>query len=484
MPEQHHSEPDPHLYGEPSTPYQQDFNRLYARELLTLQHERTKTPDQSGPESTIPGATMLTDILDQDAAQHPEAWSKEEQAHLGRPDGAGLRPEDAGVTFADRNNRTHPERVSSRTWVVEAYGSRWAQDGDSLVLETTPLERLPELHDRFIAKVLIDEHSRPAKFINQAQQKRGKYTPDDIQLWLEGIHEGYSPIMATGKQTPDGKPEYIPHDYTDWHTATNLLWGREIQDRVTAAAGYELERRATGNLQVPQGRNNGVDYIDQITCSDQQIGLIDYAMHGPGNSPKERMAALWQSRSQLDRHGDSVSQKWKESDYLDPEVASLFLAQVGDQVAGLENFIHWYESDGKHQATPEQIEIAQKEAVIGLTRVAEKLLGTYDGTDLNLDSEPEIPDQQQMMEEARIAIEGHAAVPTEAAEADEPPVAAAETETAGTESPALTTPTKQPTGWRRLFRRFKSKGPDSRSPKPLTPEQTNTKTSDWDDPWL
>lgn len=375
-------------------------------ETFDLQHE-------------IPGVphTAITDIVEQDAASNPEAWSSEVMPLFGQKGHVSLGPYSIGVDYdhtrqpVDEYGESygpedaHPEGESvyaipslPKAWLVNVYGSRWVLGADgATMLQTTQLERLPELHAAIVSGILVDEHSRPAKLVtNAAHERVGAYTEDDLRIWLQTIHEGFSPIMATGAMRHDGRQEYITHDYTDYHTASNLLWGREIQDRVTKASGYELQRRETGSPALGERQHNGIYIVDTITCSDRQIDLLDYAMHGPGDSPKERMLAAWNIFKGVEFFSNDsdgayaaakpIYDKWQDGQYLDPEVAALNIHDLGRPVSELEDFIQWYEHGGSRRATDEEKAVALKEALVGITRVAEKVLGVYDGSAL------EIPD--------------------------------------------------------------------------------------------
>jgi hypothetical protein len=372
------------------------------------------------PEISVPH-TAITDIVERDAGQNPEAWSDNTPPLFGRT-GIALGVSSLSVAYVHTEQPyeeygqtltgtdppvegqvVHARPTSTKAWLVNAYGSRWVEGPyGSLVLQTTPLERLPELHAAIANGVLAGEHSRPSKLVDNAtHEKVGTYTKDDLRIWLETLRDGYSPIMATGKFLPDGRREYVPHDYSDWHTSSNLFWGIEIQDRETKAAGYELKRRDEGSNSpaLGEGQPNGIDILDTLTGSDRQIDILDYAMHGPGDSPKERMSNAWKIMNEVEffkvdndetyAAAKPMYEKWQNGLHLDPEVAALNMHDLGKSVSQLEDFIQWFEHDGDRLASDEEKTIAVKDAMIGLTRIAEKLLGIHDGTALVL-PEPEV----------------------------------------------------------------------------------------------
>ena len=374
-------------------------------ETVNLQHEIAGVPH-----------TLVTDIIEQDAGLNPEAWSSEAEPLFAQKDHVALGADDIGVEYDHSRNpldefeqerstkfpqpageTVYARPTSSKSWLVNVYGSRWATDTEgNTVLQTTSLTRLPELHQAIVTGILVDEHSRPSKLVEDAAQAKvgGEYTDADIKLWLETVRDGFSPVMATGMVLPGGDKEYITHDYTDFHTASNLLWGREIQDRVTKAAGYEIRRRENGSPVLGEGQQDGVYHVDSITCSERQIDLLDYAMHGPGDSPKERMLAAWNAlkgteffvtgRDDAYEAAKPIYAKWQTGQHLDAEVAALNVHDLATTLNGLEDFIQWSEHDGARLATEEEKEAALVDAVVGITRVAEKLLGVHDGTDLAL----------------------------------------------------------------------------------------------------
>jgi len=74
------------------------------------------------------------------------------------------------------NEIVHAKPSSTKSWLVNVYGSRWIKRSDgSFTLATTSLERLPELHNTIVRTVLIDEHSRPSKLVAEANHERIGY---------------------------------------------------------------------------------------------------------------------------------------------------------------------------------------------------------------------------------------------------------------------------------------------------------------------
>jgi len=207
------------------------------------------------------------------------------------------------------------------------------------------LARLPGLHETIISEVLKDEDSRPIKLVTEASHYAlGGYRPEDIRIWLETIRDGFSPVLATGELDSDGHQIFQTHDYADFHTASNLLWGRKTQARVTKAATYELQRRQDGIPPLDSAQEDGVHAIDALTCSQYQIALIDYAMHAQGASPKERMLQAWQEFESFCLFNGPFPK----------EHAAISIVMLDGQVSDVEDFNQWYESNGSRLATPEE----------------------------------------------------------------------------------------------------------------------------------
>jgi hypothetical protein len=338
-----------------------------------------------------PTANALADVIEANAQAHPERWHSDQEPLFGREGYVALSYDKIGVerTDSEDNTASSVRPISSRSWMVSMYGGRWTESSDGTpTLQTTDVQNLPTLHEEMAQTVLVDEHTRTAKLVDESEQIFGKFTDDSLRLWLQTIHEGHTPIMGSGEISPDGSKQYITHDYTDFHTSSNMLWGRDVQDKITEVSGYELQRLENGGP-VPDKEHggDGIGVIDRVTCEEHQVGLVDYALHGPGQTPKERMLDAWEQYKNTDFDTAEAWNAYRSRDYLNPGHAAVDLHTVEQRIHELENNLQFARSNGERYATEQEKAAAMREAIIGLTRVAEKLEGTYDGTALELPTE-------------------------------------------------------------------------------------------------
>jgi plastocyanin len=266
------------------------------------------------------------------------------------------------------------------------YGSRVTAipESDDVSIETASLDTLHAIHARLAETVLKGEGMHVATPVIPPEPENGTGSHANNDLWLQMIHEGKWPIMATGRLLEDGEPQYNSHDYGDYHLGNLALFPREIQDIISKAAGIEINWRKArgpdailrpsnagrderdpfaGGLRGESYYTSGIDKIDNMTDIPGYFELLNYAMHGEGDkAPQERLATLVDNIASGNIAEDQ--QRLKET-----------MAVIQRQIGDLVNFITLHEEG--HVTTQEEVEKAMADFLHGVARVAEKIQGTY-----------------------------------------------------------------------------------------------------------
>ncbi|HSX06986.1 MAG TPA: hypothetical protein VLG92_04665 [Candidatus Saccharimonadia bacterium] len=300
---------------------------------------------------------------------------------------AGLRQHDftpdMQFSFGD-----DPDSVQQ--WVSLLYGLRVTNKpsiygGGLATFEKASLETMCDIHKHLATTLLAEEQARPSTFARPPypeQYHKGPNQHDRIRannlFWLDCLtEENIWPIMITvngGREAP------LSHDYVATHSAVSLLLPQNAQKLITRVG--RAERRWLAQHPDPKERmihlpndppqdpfgfmykkdyRDGMDIIDSVTESSGYIQLLHYLMHGPGNTPEERLQTL-------------VTDVWKHSDNYRSPLYSPYqgLMHMQAYMGVMQNFVTRHRRG--RDATPEEVHAVCAEFHEGVIRVAKSLI--------------------------------------------------------------------------------------------------------------
>jgi hypothetical protein len=330
------------------------------------------------------------DTLMQEEFSDPALWEAQREVLGGLEAYSGLRHPSQGW---DTDTSRYILANSDQKWFAPVYGCRVAPDPEhpddnGAVLQVASLQTMEAIHARLDATVLFGEHAHKSVLVTPPDPEGGISSAANNNVWLKTIKDGNWPVMATGQTNEDGTPEYNGHDYADYHTGDLLLFPRELQDMVSVAAGHELawrQRQQAGEVNEDQlylpgdqrkvadpfssgfrgynGYTNGITKIDNLTDTAEYFDLLIYATKGESGSSQTK----------------ALQEYWASGETTDPALRELKgnLTQMHGLIGDLLNFNTRHET--LQNTTPEAIEAAFQSFLTGLARIADKLVGRYEG---------------------------------------------------------------------------------------------------------